>query len=558
MLTEPPRREDEVEDANWQEVIRCLNEIFVQYSLMFFPSKEEESDVDEQWIKHRRVAMPFFLNYFNTFPLLTGEQVYERIRSWFNPFADAVAEAIGLTPEKILEVLIWLIDDEVQATVDNLREAFRDAGKEHQRFMSRAKVEGWTLEEMRARASGSDVAEAVLKLTAAGEDVFCFDLRRLESRFSVETAQKFLKVFSSHRGQFPGYFYPTEQNPAELHPIFLLENGKAFLPSAHMLAFAALRRMDALLRESSSRSAYFRHRDNEVHRKAAASFETFLPKEARIYQNVYETPDAHFEHDILISIGDVFLVVEAKASPPREPLRDADKAFERIRDDFRRDSGIQGAFEQASRLRSLLLQGNAILYGRDGSQVLKVPSVPAEVFCICVTGDSYSSLATDLSQLLKKSEDDPYPWAVGVHELETLLSGFVEVGKGADDFLEYLRERITLHGKVFSTDELEYAGIFLQSGVGTLRHYCDQGDIVVLQPDTSNIFDEIYKRKHGIVASDKEIPRPPLRAFDLREVLGPMMAAETESEPEPRNERVGRNDPCPCGSGKKYKRCHGR
>ncbi|RYF39972.1 MAG: hypothetical protein EOO27_48395, partial [Comamonadaceae bacterium] len=22
--------------------------------------------------------------------------------------------------------------------------------------------------------------------------------------------------------------------------------------------------------------------------------------------------------------------------------------------------------------------------------------------------------------------------------------------------------------------------------------------------------------------------------------------------------RVGRNDPCPCGSGKKYKQCHGR
>ena len=23
-------------------------------------------------------------------------------------------------------------------------------------------------------------------------------------------------------------------------------------------------------------------------------------------------------------------------------------------------------------------------------------------------------------------------------------------------------------------------------------------------------------------------------------------------------ERVGRNDPCPCGSGKKYKQCHGK
>jgi preprotein translocase subunit SecA len=24
------------------------------------------------------------------------------------------------------------------------------------------------------------------------------------------------------------------------------------------------------------------------------------------------------------------------------------------------------------------------------------------------------------------------------------------------------------------------------------------------------------------------------------------------------SEKVGRNDPCPCGSGKKYKRCHGK
>jgi preprotein translocase subunit SecA len=24
------------------------------------------------------------------------------------------------------------------------------------------------------------------------------------------------------------------------------------------------------------------------------------------------------------------------------------------------------------------------------------------------------------------------------------------------------------------------------------------------------------------------------------------------------SDKVGRNDPCPCGSGKKYKKCHGR
>jgi len=36
-------------------------------------------------------------------------------------------------------------------------------------------------------------------------------------------------------------------------------------------------------------------------------------------------------------------------------------------------------------------------------------------------------------------------------------------------------------------------------------------------------------------------------------------------EPEPvtetyqrQGEKIGRNDPCPCGSGKKYKQCHGK
>jgi preprotein translocase subunit SecA len=35
-------------------------------------------------------------------------------------------------------------------------------------------------------------------------------------------------------------------------------------------------------------------------------------------------------------------------------------------------------------------------------------------------------------------------------------------------------------------------------------------------------------------------------------------AAPAEGQPARRNEpKVGRNDPCPCGSGKKYKKCHG-
>jgi preprotein translocase subunit SecA len=43
--------------------------------------------------------------------------------------------------------------------------------------------------------------------------------------------------------------------------------------------------------------------------------------------------------------------------------------------------------------------------------------------------------------------------------------------------------------------------------------------------------------------------------------LGAGAVAAEESKPQPQrrfNEKVGRNDPCPCGSGKKYKACHGK
>jgi preprotein translocase subunit SecA len=36
---------------------------------------------------------------------------------------------------------------------------------------------------------------------------------------------------------------------------------------------------------------------------------------------------------------------------------------------------------------------------------------------------------------------------------------------------------------------------------------------------------------------------------------------EVAEKPQPvkrESKKIGRNDPCPCGSGKKYKKCHGR
>jgi preprotein translocase subunit SecA len=52
----------------------------------------------------------------------------------------------------------------------------------------------------------------------------------------------------------------------------------------------------------------------------------------------------------------------------------------------------------------------------------------------------------------------------------------------------------------------------------------------------------------------------PALAGGVEELLAPTPAAAAE-KPRPMvrsSAKVGRNAPCPCGSGKKYKHCHGR
>jgi len=52
-------------------------------------------------------------------------------------------------------------------------------------------------------------------------------------------------------------------------------------------------------------------------------------------------------------------------------------------------------------------------------------------------------------------------------------------------------------------------------------------------------------------------------ATEAEELAGADTEVATAPEPKPQpfvrqGGKIGRNDPCPCGSGKKYKQCHGR
>ena len=58
--------------------------------------------------------------------------------------------------------------------------------------------------------------------------------------------------------------------------------------------------------------------------------------------------------------------------------------------------------------------------------------------------------------------------------------------------------------------------------------------------------------KHGVLVI---VGVEPDKEEDLTDIARALGAPEPALPPRPKVERIGRNDPCPCGSGIKYKKC---
>jgi preprotein translocase subunit SecA len=84
------------------------------------------------------------------------------------------------------------------------------------------------------------------------------------------------------------------------------------------------------------------------------------------------------------------------------------------------------------------------------------------------------------------------------------------------------------------------------------------------------LFRKIDELAGGLSPEEAFLVKTALNERLERHGLAPAFSMETgdetedweddEPEPEPAQPpvKVGRNDPCPCGSGKKYKNCHGK
>ena len=104
----------------------------------------------------------------------------------------------------------------------------------------------------------------------------------------------------------------------------------------------------------------------------------------------------------------------------------------------------------------------------------------------------------------------------------------------------------------------------LQGSIG-LRAYAQRDPIVDFRMESADMFDGIIQTikettvRHILNARPRpeSIQRRQVAKGNIESVGGDASTMKKKPIVKSKSEKVGRNDPCPCGSGKKYKKCCG-
>lgn len=477
------------------EIIKTiLNEITDCYAEIFLPRDGEKIDnVDDHWLEARKISMPVFLNYFNTNSLTFEEQAEDRIRVWFTPFNEYIQEQIGMSVGELLRIYTF-IRDNLKNRFDNIQKLQYKAKEEREQFFKYMEKKKVSFEQAKKEL----YLPNTIKLGEEIQLIHQVKVEDLSYEFGEEITKNFVSLFSMIR-QDSSFFYYTEKNPFETSPMWRKSDKLLFVPMCVQILHAIQIQLTSLLESSEYKEKFYKNRDKKSEEKTLEIFQGVFKDSANYYTSVFENNKSQNEHDLLIECGDTVFIVEVKASKVKEPFRDPDKAYKRIKRDFRSDGGIQKGYNQGLNLKNLILsKKETILYDSNGNELLRIEKDKIKkVFILVVTAEDFGILSTNLSYLLEKPEEEPYPWACNLHDLETALDGIIYKKGSINSFIQYLHEREEFHKYLVASDELEILGYFLENGSLQSLNASEE-KFFGFDPDFATVFDEIYFEKKGI------------------------------------------------------------
>lgn len=487
---EEPTNPTEFNDHLDKKISKLLNRIFSFYTLNYF-DVDKNNENDKQT---KLVVMSAFIHYFFTSKTLNSHQIKEWIFFWFKDYSTILQENYKFSVEDLLS-FSTLLEDEIQNNFDERKKEIQLLDLYRQRFLEKCDedIANFPLEMQRIK-DDSELQEKMKNFFDNSLKVFSVPISKISDKFESEKLNNILNVFSLKRGDAEEIIYLTDKNPVQFKSLFI-DKDRIYYVANNSFFIAIINFLENFLyKEVKSAQKNIQNRDKKLESKTTELFKRLCSSNAEFYESAFQNANSTNEHDLVIYDNGVLLIVEAKASPPKEPMRDAEKAFIKIRDHFKSSAGLQKAFDQANSLKNRVLDDQKLtLFTKKGKLLIEIPLVEIKVIhTICVTRDDFGAFGCNLNYLLDKQEDESYPWVIDIANLDSIVQAWDHLELNYSNFYEFLSQRNQLHNKVISMDELEYVGAYLKYQGGLKGFISAKADYIPLTMEDADIFDEIY------------------------------------------------------------------
>lgn len=493
---------------NWDMICSLANKIFLSYQ------KKYESDMIRAPEEARSKIFITMINYmgnvYNGKYFQTVEQLSNKINNLFFPFSVEINNHFGLSLDELLAISNTAITS-LQGNLDTLM-ALK---KSHEQY-----------KELISQGVNHDIAiKQCIELNS--QPHIWVTVNQLQNqKLSLEKIGIYLSMFSQSQSieKENIVFFPGE---TRIKPLIKLSHGNYFLISGnHLFQKLHMELEKAIIQDEKTKTRYEKHKAKLLEINTLENLRKIFGPDAQYYESVYEKADSQYEHDLLIIYKRNLLIVECKTTPIPKQFRDVNKAYPKIFSRFK--DSIGSGLNQSLNLKRLILNQNVTeLYNKKGTPYLKIVSNKLDnIFCICVTEQNEGILASNLSLLFKDNLEKKYPYCINSQALTQLAELSKKLKITPSLFIKFLQSREKLHEHVIADDELDYWEYFLKHK--NFNNLIKNKDFLSLSTPQISMFDRAYLEKTH---------------------------PETEFFPKRDFAKVGRNDPCPCESGKKYKKC---
>lgn len=471
------------ESKEHKKIIRLLNKIETGY--IYQPEKEKRDGISKEEFDRIRITTGTLMNFYFNATLSYVEQDIERIKRTFIHHKEYILKETGIALSEYIEFFLLLTKMEIERLrgFDEKNWVEKDPVIKkvlHERGLNR-------LTQLEKLHVVDFVDKKMYSAAIPMQDIF--------EKMDQHKAKQLIVNFTLLRKENSDYLYYTDECPLLKKPIIIMDGHSMLMPYSKQLINAIYDYLYQLCDDpNTSGRKISERRDLYLEDKTAEVFEDFFDPSAIFQRSYYLNGE---EKDLLILNERTAYIIECKAHKQRAPLRNADKAYDRINDDFQRSIGK--AYEQANTVEQLLLHKESFtIKNKQNKTIMTINPIDYdEVFVILVTQERLGQIQCDLGLLLQVKEDFPYPWSVCINDLESFLITLKRKDRATQQFENFLLLREQLHERLASYDELEVCSYFLFDNEAFAKN-CNNSGFFYSQPDIDQFFDLLYYVGFGL------------------------------------------------------------